>query len=60
MDQLYDSAPDEAVYRSVRITLESARAKAAAAVNDAMVSLIGKSVDKSLRRKEIVPNTANT
>ena len=38
MDQLYDSAPDEAVYRSVRITLESARAKAAAAVNDAMVS----------------------
>ena len=38
MEQLYDPAPDEAVYRSVRVTLESARTKAAAAVNDAMVS----------------------
>lgn len=38
MEQLYDPAPDEAVYQSVRVTLESARTKAAAAVNDAMVS----------------------
>ena len=38
MEQLYDPAPDEAVYQSVRVTLESARSKAAAAVNDAMVS----------------------
>lgn len=38
MGQLYDSASDEAVYQSVCITLASARAKAATAVNDAMVS----------------------
>ncbi|WP_080799384.1 PDDEXK nuclease domain-containing protein [Arabiibacter massiliensis] len=38
MEQLYDPAPDEAVYQSVRATLEFARTKAAAAVNDAMVS----------------------
>lgn len=38
MEQLYDPTPDEEVYRSVRDTLESARTKAAAAVNDAMVS----------------------
>lgn len=38
MEQLYDSASDETVYQSVRSTLASARTKAAAAVNDAMVS----------------------
>ena len=38
MEQLYDSASDETVYQSVRSTLASARMKAAAAVNDAMVS----------------------
>ncbi|MBX9034136.1 PDDEXK nuclease domain-containing protein [Gordonibacter massiliensis (ex Traore et al. 2017)] len=38
MEQLYDPSPDEAVYLSVRTTLETARAKAAAAVNDAMVA----------------------
>ena len=38
MGQLYDPASDEAIYQSVRSTLESARAKAAVAVNDAMVS----------------------
>lgn len=38
MGQLYDKAQDEAVYRSVRTTLETARAKASAAVNDAMVT----------------------
>ena len=49
MEQLYDPAPDEAVYQSVRVTLESARTKAAAAVNDAMVSAYW----------EIAPNTAS-
>ena len=38
MEQLYDSASDETVCQSVRSTLASARTKAAAAVNDAMVS----------------------
>lgn len=38
MEQLYDSASDETVYQSVRSTLASARTKAVAAVNDAMVS----------------------
>lgn len=38
MEQLYDSVSDETVYQSVRSTLASARTKAAAAVNDAMVS----------------------
>ena len=38
MEQIYDPSPDEAVYQSVRAALETARTKAAAAVNDAMVS----------------------
>ena len=38
MAQIYDPSPDEAVYQSVRTALETARTKAAAAVNDAMVS----------------------
>lgn len=38
MGQLYDQAQDEAVYQSVRATLETGRTKAAVAVNDAMVS----------------------
>ena len=38
MEQIYDPSPDEAVYQSVRAALETARTKAAAAINDAMVS----------------------
>ena len=38
LEQIYDPSPDEAVYQSVRAALETARTKAAAAVNDAMVS----------------------
>ena len=40
MEQIYDPSPDEAVYQSVRAALETARTKAAAAINDAMVSFI--------------------
>ena len=38
LEQIYDPSPDEAVYQSVRAALETARTKAAAAINDAMVS----------------------
>lgn len=38
MGQLYDQTQDEAVYQSVRTTLEAAQSKAAAAVNGAMVA----------------------
>jgi len=54
LEQIYDPSPDEAVYQSVRAALETARTKAAAAINDAMVS-----AGKSSKRRATAQNTAS-
>lgn len=58
MEQIYDPSPDEAVYQSVRAALETARTKAAAAINDAMVSAYWE-IGKSSKRRATAQNTAS-
>lgn len=59
MGQLYDQTQDEAVYQSVRTTLEAAQSKAAAAVNGAMVAAYWEIGRRIVEAQGERPNTAS-